>query len=53
MFDIIYNSCKALGSTFGFGSFEGFIIYAGIVSYGVLRVTEGNKGKKIVMARDK
>lgn len=51
MFDIIYNACKTLGSIFGFGAFEGFIIYAGIVSYGVLRATEGNKAKKIVMAR--
>ncbi|WP_416188157.1 hypothetical protein [Clostridium perfringens] len=53
MFDIIYNSCKTLGSVFGFGALEGFIIYGGIVVYGVLRATEGNKDKKIIMARGK
>lgn len=53
MFDIIYNSCKTLGSVFGFGAFEGFIIYAGVVTYGFLRVTGSNKENKIVMARGK
>lgn len=53
MFDIIYNSCKTLGSVFGFGALEGFIIYSGIIVYGILRATEGNKDKKIIMARGK
>lgn len=53
MFDIIYNSCKILGTVFGFGAFEGFIIYAGVVTYVFLRVTGSNKDKKIIMARSK
>ncbi|MDK0531121.1 hypothetical protein P6P36_01870 [Clostridium perfringens] len=53
MFDIIYNSCKTLGSVFGFGALEGFIIYGGIVVYGVLKSTGSNKDKKIIMARGK
>ncbi|HBC2030049.1 TPA: hypothetical protein I9Z65_001599 [Clostridium perfringens] len=53
MLDIIYNSCETLGSIFGFGALEGFIIYAGIVSYGVLKATGTNKENKIVMARGK
>ncbi|HII4449370.1 TPA: hypothetical protein ACY4RW_001269 [Clostridium perfringens] len=53
MFDIIYNSCKTLGVAFGFGAFEGAIIYAGIVAYSILRATGSNKDKKIIMARGK
>lgn len=53
MFGIIYNSCKTLGSVLGFGAFEGFIIYVGVVTYGFLRVTGSNKDKKIIMARGK
>lgn len=53
MFDIIYNSCKILGTVFGFGIMEGFIIYGGVVTYGFLRVTGSNKDKKIIMARGK
>ncbi|WP_164472557.1 hypothetical protein [Clostridium perfringens] len=53
MFDIIYNSCKTLGSVFGFGAFDGAIIYSCIVAYGIFRATGSNKDKKIVMARGK
>ncbi|HAT4259261.1 hypothetical protein ACV3RC_14310 [Clostridium perfringens] len=52
MLDIIYNSCKSLGSVFGFGAMEGFIIYFGIVAYAFLKAT-GSKDKNIVMARSK
>ncbi|XZI43583.1 hypothetical protein ACSXEP_15725 (plasmid) [Clostridium perfringens] len=52
MLDIIYNSCKSLGSVFGFGAMEGFIIYFGIVAYAFLKAT-GSKDKKIVMSRSK
>ncbi|EOU1893557.1 hypothetical protein ACV3OB_16350 [Clostridium perfringens] len=53
MLDIIYNSCKSLGSVFGFGAMEGFIIYFGIVAYAFLKATGSNKDKNIVMARSK
>lgn len=50
MFDIIYNACKMAGGVFGFGAFEGFIIYAGTITYGYLVVC-GKKGDKIKMAK--
>lgn len=52
MIDIIYNSCKTLGSIFGFGAFEGFIIYSGIIVYGCFKASS-QKDKKIVMAKEK
>lgn len=51
MFELIYNSCKTLGSVFGFGALEGFIIYSGIVSYGFLKATGSNKDIKVIMDR--
>ncbi|EHR9037961.1 hypothetical protein [Clostridium perfringens] len=51
MFDIIYNSCKTLGSVFGFGIMEGFIIYGGVVENDFLRDTGSNKDSKGIMAR--
>ncbi|WP_338894845.1 hypothetical protein [Clostridium perfringens] len=53
MLGIIYNYCKMLGEVFGFGAFEGAVIYTGIISYGFLRALGGNKEKKIIMARSK
>ncbi|WP_205448236.1 hypothetical protein [Clostridium botulinum] len=31
LFSCIYTNCKALGNVFGFGAFEGFVIYSGII----------------------
>ncbi|HGH1666583.1 hypothetical protein QTI60_05620 [Clostridium perfringens] len=52
MLDIIYNSCKDLGSVFGFGAFEGFIIYSGIVVYGCLKASN-KKNNKVIIAKGK
>ncbi|WP_158524227.1 hypothetical protein [Clostridium perfringens] len=53
MFDIIYNSCKTAGWAFGFGAFEGFIIYLGVITFGYLMVTGKNNGQSIKMAKEK
>ncbi|MDS0525443.1 hypothetical protein NNC19_07115 [Clostridium sp. SHJSY1] len=34
----IYNNCKMLGNVFGYGAFEGFIIYTGIIIVAVTSV---------------
>ncbi|WP_204226510.1 hypothetical protein [Clostridium botulinum] len=31
LFNCIYTNCKALGSAFGFGAFEGFVLYGGTI----------------------
>ncbi len=31
LFNCIYTNCKALGSAFGFGAFEGCILYTGTI----------------------
>lgn len=53
MFDIIYSACKFTGWAFGFGAFEGAIIYLGIVACGYLMVTGKNNGQSIKMAKEK
>lgn len=36
----IYQQCRALGSIFNFGAFEGFVMYAGLITLGIIKVTE-------------
>lgn len=31
LFNYIYTNCKSLGQAFGFGAFEGFILYTGTI----------------------
>ncbi len=44
LFNCIYTNCKALGSAFGFGAFEGFILYTGIILM-VITTTLSKKAK--------
>lgn len=36
MINSIYEHCKILGNVFGYGALEGFIIYSGVIVWGVL-----------------
>lgn len=45
LFYFIYNQCRSLGSAFGFGAFEGFIMYLSIIMLAVSEVMN-KKGKK-------
>ena len=36
-FGYIYNNCRQIGGIFGFGAFEGFIIYSSLFSLGIVR----------------
>lgn len=31
LFSCVYTNCKELGNAFGFGAFEGFVLYAGTI----------------------
>lgn len=31
LFNCIYTSCKSLGQEFGFGAFEGFVLYSSTI----------------------
>ena len=45
VFNYLYNTCKILGKTFGYGAFEGFIMYLGIIVLAVLKGIEISKRK--------
>lgn len=40
IFSLIYKQCLKLGLAFGYGAFEGFILYAGVIVGGILTVTK-------------
>lgn len=46
MFNFIYKNCYELGRALGFGVWEGFIIYAGVVVWGVNVASNINKADK-------
>jgi integral membrane sensor domain MASE1 len=46
LFNIIYTHCKVLGSAFGFGAFEGAVIYCSIILLAIIKVKE-SKAKKV------
>ena len=46
MFNTIYKSCYELGHIFGFGAWEGFIIYVGVVVWGFNVASNVNKANK-------
>lgn len=46
LLSMIYGSCKALGSALGFSTFEGFIIYAGTVVWGICEASNMMKKAK-------
>ncbi|OOM78706.1 hypothetical protein [Clostridium sp. BL-8] len=46
VFNYIYSNCRQIGSIFGYGAFEGFIMYGGLISMGVLKFFENTKKLK-------
>ena len=53
MFKFIYDICKTTGWAFGFGAFEGAIIYFGIIISGYLMVVNKKDNNSISMAKEK
>lgn len=39
LFSFLYEHCKSLGNAFGFGAFEGLILYASVILLTVTTVT--------------
>lgn len=46
LFNLIYNKCLALGLIFGYGAFEGAVIYVGIIMAGITSVNNAKKVQK-------
>ncbi|MBD7909723.1 MULTISPECIES: hypothetical protein [Clostridium] len=47
VYNFIFNNCQALGNVFGFGAFEGFIIYAGVITVAVMKIFNDNIKKDV------
>jgi hypothetical protein len=47
VFNMIYRQCKIAGSAFGYGAFEGFVMYTGIITAATLKVINSNT-KRVV-----
>lgn len=48
-FSFIFNSCKTLGNTFGYGAFEGAVIYLGLFTIaGIKGFSKASNNKKVV-----
>lgn len=45
-FNYIYSSCHQIGNIFGYGTFEGFIMYGSLISLGILKFLETPKKEK-------
>ncbi|GEP65185.1 hypothetical protein CBE01nite_29530 [Clostridium beijerinckii] len=46
VFYFFYSHCKVLGSIFGFGAFEGAIMYISVIALAIVKVNEAKKVKK-------
>lgn len=46
VFYYLYDNCRVLGSAFGFGAFEGFVMYASVITLAIVKVNEAKKVKK-------
>ncbi len=44
LFNYIYSNCKVLGNAFGFGAFEGFVLYSSTILM-VITTTLSKKAK--------
>lgn len=43
LFNLIYQQCKSLGNVFYMGAFEGFVMYASIITLAIVKVGEKKK----------
>lgn len=46
VFNYIYSNCRQIGNVFGYGAFEGFIMYSSLISIGLLKILETAKKLK-------
>ena len=46
LFNAIYEHCYRLGSSFGYGAFEGLVLYASVISLAVITVASNKKVEK-------
>lgn len=46
LFNFIYSNCKHLGGAFGYGAFEGFVLYGSVIALAIVKVTD-SKSKKV------
>lgn len=45
IFNFIYSNCKHLGGAFGYGAFEGFVLYGSITALAIVKVRDINSKK--------
>lgn len=48
VFTLLYNQCRNLGNSLGFGAFEGAVIYFSILTLAVFKGLNINNTKKVV-----
>lgn len=46
IFNYFYQQCRTLGGVFGFSAFEGFVLYAGAATWGIISLTNAKKVQK-------
>ncbi|NMF04592.1 hypothetical protein ACUH7Y_09735 [Clostridium beijerinckii] len=46
LFNIIYSNCRHLGGAFGYGAFEGLVLYSSVIALAIVKVTD-SKSKKV------
>lgn len=46
-FNFIYSNCKHLGGAFGYGTFEGLVLYSSVIALAIVKVTDINNSKKV------
>jgi uncharacterized membrane protein YjgN (DUF898 family) len=46
VFNYVYSNCRQIGTIFGYGAFEGFIMYSSLISIGLLKLLEAAKKLK-------
>ncbi|NOW07880.1 hypothetical protein [Clostridium beijerinckii] len=46
IFNFIYSNCKHLGGAFGYGAFEGFVLYGSVIALAIVKVTDSNVNKE-------
>lgn len=43
---VAYNSCQRLGQVFGYGAFEGMVMYMSVITLGIFEGIRTSKRKK-------
>lgn len=46
LFKFIYRNCRHLGGIFGFGAFEGFVMYSSSILLAIVKAYEVKKVKR-------